>query len=285
MLHQHMQSQHSQTWLIELSTGWLPHRQHGSVSEQVLAQILKSCAYHPNLVLCYHFRAICGWYLAFCCCTYSNSTPTPTLRSTELFSSLALGPEGQQHQAGGTQPPSTSLILCLLPHDGEGITAFVSSAQNDLCRLIKPSLSWDQSCLKSDHSLGRAPWLYIHPQSISQQRQIQAPCGHCADGYDPAHLAHSHESSLNKQVFISGNATRIFLGFFSPLTIKRGISSRNHKNFLGNSLCPTSILLHSSWHGERMKMGDGKISACFLLTAFADSEIWGEQQEVADSIT
>lgn len=31
-------------------------------------------------------------------------------------------------------------------------------------------------------------------------------------------------------------------------------------------------------------MGDGKISACFLLTAFADSEIW-EQQEGADSIT
>lgn len=33
-----------------------------------------------------------------------------------------------------------------------------------------------------------------------------------------------------------------------------------------------------------MKMGDGKISACFLFAAFADSEIW-EQQAAADSIT
>ena len=32
-------------------------------------------------------------------------------------------------------------------------------------------------------------------------------------------------------------------------------------------------------------MGDGKISACFLLDAFADSEIWEEQQAAADSIT
>lgn len=58
MLHQHVQSQHSETWLIELSTGWLPQRTHVSVSEQVLAQIPKSCAYHPNLVFCYHFSTL-----------------------------------------------------------------------------------------------------------------------------------------------------------------------------------------------------------------------------------
>ena len=41
----------------------------------------------------------------------------PTLRSTEIYSSTALGPEGQQHQInpGGTQPPSTPLTPCLLP--------------------------------------------------------------------------------------------------------------------------------------------------------------------------
>lgn len=32
-----------------------------------------------------------------------------------------------------------------------------------------------------------------------------------------------------------------------------------------------------------MKMGKGKISACFLLVAFADSEIW--EQQAADSVT
>lgn len=50
-----------------------------------------------------------------------------------------------------------------------------------------------------------------------------------------AHLTYSHESSLNKQVFIFENATRVFWVFS---TIKRSFSSRNHKNFLGNSLCP-----------------------------------------------
>lgn len=73
--------------------------------------------------------------------------------------------------------------------------------------------------------------------------------------------------------------------FFFPSQSEEASPQETTKNFLGNSLSPTSILLHSSWHGEEIKMGDGKISACFLLTAFDDSENWEEQQEAADSIT
>lgn len=88
---------------------------------------------------------------------------------------------------------------------------------------------------------------------------------------------------ISKFLFLEMPQECLLFFFFS--TIKRGFSSRNHKNFLSNSLRPTSILFHSSWHGEGMKVGDGKITACFLFAAFADSEIWEEQQEAADSIT
>lgn len=180
------------------------------------------------------------------------------------FSPAWLRPEGQQHQTSpaGTQLLSTPLTLCLLPRHGEGITCFVSPAPNDLCRLIKPSLSWDQGCLMSDHSMGRAPMATFIHRAFHKKRQIQAPCGHCADRYNPALPCSPYTQSwkLPKQVFISGNATRMLGCLFSP-TIKRGFSSRNHKNFLGNSLRPISILLQSSWNGEGTKMGDGKISA------------------------
>lgn len=145
-----------------------------------------------------------------------------------------------------------------------GRECFVSSAPNDLCRLIKPSLSWDQGCLMSDHSMGRAPMAtFIHRAFHSKGRSKHLVATVLMDTtlLCPGHLTHSHESSLNKQVFIFENAKRM-LGCFFPPTIKRGFSSRNHKNFLSNSLYPTSILLHSSWHGEGTKVGDGKISAC-----------------------
>lgn len=104
------------------------------------------------------------------------------------FSPAWLRPEGQQHQTSpaGTQLLSTPLTLCLLPRHGEGITCFVSPAPNDLCRLIKPSLSWDQGCLMSDHSMGRAPMATFIHRAFHKKRQIQAPCGHCADRYNPA---------------------------------------------------------------------------------------------------
>lgn len=89
-----------------------------------------------------------------------------------------------------------------------------------------------------------------------------------------AYLTHRHESSLILQVFISGNATRvIFFHNAKPNASPNASPLEATKTSSVTPCVPTSNLAHSSWHGEGMKMGDGKISACFLLAAFADSEI------------
>lgn len=111
MLQWHGQLQHSQTWLIELSASSLLRGEAVSVLKQVLARILKLCAYHLNLVLHGHLDAISGWYfgsMPLYLLQLNTLHPAPTFRSTEIYSSMALGPEGQRHQThpGGTQPPS-----------------------------------------------------------------------------------------------------------------------------------------------------------------------------------
>lgn len=100
-----------------------------------------------------------------------------------------------------------------------GRECFVSSAPNDLCRLIKPSLSWDQGCLMSDHSMGRAPMAtFIHRAFHSKGRSKHLVATVLMDTtlLCPGHLTHSHESSLNKQVFIFENAKRMLGCFFPP---------------------------------------------------------------------
>lgn len=96
-----------------------------------------------------------------------------------------------------------------------------------------------------------------------------------------AHLTHRHESFLTLQVFISGNAIRVVF-FFGA---KPNTSQEATKTSSVTPQVPTSILLHSSWHGQGRELGDGKISAYFLFVTFADSEIWEEQQAATDSIT
>lgn len=71
-----------------------------------------------------------------------------------------------------------------------------------------------------------------------------------------AHLTHRHESSLILQLFISGNATSV--GVLSFHNAKPNASPLAATKTSSVTPCvPTSILLHSSWHGEGMKMGDG----------------------------
>ena len=115
--------------------------------------------------------------------------------------------------------PASSSPSLPLPHDGEGITCFVPSARNDLCRWVKTSLCWDQSCLMSNHSMGRAPMATsIHGafHSKGQSKQLLPTVLMDRTLLCTAHLTDRRKSSLIRQVFISGNTTRVWIFFFPP---------------------------------------------------------------------
>lgn len=216
------------------------------VSEQVLAQIFKPHAYHLNLVLSCHLGLFQDNILAPCSLQI-NSYPqlldllrfTPvrllgqrdsSIKPTLVVHSLLPHPS---HPTPAFSSPSI-----LLPQDGELITCLVPSARSDLCGWVKNSLSWDQNCLMSNQSMGRAPMATpIHRafRSKGQSKQLVTTVLMDRILLCTAHLTHKHENSLIQQVFISGNATRVV---FSPQCKAQCFSSRSHKNFLSNPPCP-----------------------------------------------
>lgn len=156
-----------------------------SVSEQVLAWILKPYAYHLNLVLLCHLGAISGWYFGSMPLYLLQLNSYPQLLNLLRFTLAWLS--GQRYSSVKPTLVVHSLLPLLSPHACFQLTVHPTSiwwgGNRILCAFCKErfmQMGKNQPQLRPEQ--GQSTHGYNHPWSISQQGPIQATCDHCADG-------------------------------------------------------------------------------------------------------